>query len=133
MGRRRFNESERRLSMTRRRFERWRRTRKGGERIPEDLWAEAVELAGVLGINPVVRTLGVNYGSLKERLPSMKGRIGEKQDAGFVELDLPALSGGNKVVIKVSNKVGEKMRIDVPEATKLDVTELMKWFWSGPS
>jgi len=37
------------------------------------------------------------------------------------------------VVIKVSNKVGEKMRIDVPEATKLDVTELMKWFWSGPS
>ena len=50
-----------RLEGVRRRFERWRRTREGGTRIPETLWAAAVKVAGVYGIHRTAKTLRVNY------------------------------------------------------------------------
>ena len=46
-----------RLKGLRRRFERWRRTRKVGTRIPEPLWAAAVKLAGRYGIHRTAKTL----------------------------------------------------------------------------
>jgi hypothetical protein len=56
------------LEGVQRRFERWRRTRKGHSRIPDALWAAAVKAAGVHGLHRTVRALRLDYYSLKERV-----------------------------------------------------------------
>ncbi len=56
------------LVRVQRRFERWRRTRRGHARIPDALWAAAVKAAGVHGLNRTVRALRLDYYSLKERV-----------------------------------------------------------------
>jgi hypothetical protein len=57
-----------RLEAIRRRFERWRRTRKGRSRIPEPLWAAAAKAAGTYGVHRTAKALGLDYYLLKERV-----------------------------------------------------------------
>ena len=57
-----------RLEGVRRRFERWRGTRKGHGRIPDSLWDAAALMAGRYGISRTANALGVNYQVLKKRL-----------------------------------------------------------------
>ena len=45
----------------------WRRDRPGRSRIPEDLWAAAVALAGSVGVSWVARVLHLDYYRLKRR------------------------------------------------------------------
>jgi hypothetical protein len=47
------------------RLERWRKKRKGGERIPETLWAAAGELARTHGVNQVSRALRLEFKQLR--------------------------------------------------------------------
>jgi hypothetical protein len=56
-----------RLEGLRRRFERWRRTRKVRSRIPESLWAAAVKSAAKYGIHRTAKALRVDYYALKKR------------------------------------------------------------------
>jgi hypothetical protein len=53
MGARKSRALPARLEGVQRRFERWRRTRTIPSRIPEPLWAAAVEVAGTYGISQV--------------------------------------------------------------------------------
>ena len=50
-----------RSAAIRRRFDRWRRTRRGRSRIPETLWAPAVKAGGQYWLYEVVRVLGLDY------------------------------------------------------------------------
>jgi len=61
------------LEGVQRRFERWRRTRRGHARIPDALWAAAVKAAGVHGLHRTVRALRLDYYSLKERVEQQAG------------------------------------------------------------
>ena len=70
-----------RLEGVRRRFERWRRTREVGSRIPEALWAAAVKLARVYGIHRTAKTLRVNYYALKKRV-EREATVVDNADAG---------------------------------------------------
>jgi hypothetical protein len=76
------------LEGARRRFERWRRTRRGHARIPESLWAAAVKAASTHGLHRTVRALRLDYYSLQERVeqqagtardPLARGAIGRRQ------------------------------------------------------
>jgi len=58
------------LERIRRRLERWRRTRRGRDRIPEELWGLAVAAVGTYGLNKTARALGLDYYSLKRRVES---------------------------------------------------------------
>ena len=62
-----------RLAAGRRRFEQWRRIRKGRSRIPESLWLTAVRLAGAYGLCRTAQTLGLDYYALKRRV-ALSGR-----------------------------------------------------------
>lgn len=57
-----------RMEGVRRRLERWRRTRQARSRIPEPLWAAAVNVAGRFGIHRTAKTLLLDYYSLKRRV-----------------------------------------------------------------
>ena len=45
----------------------WRQTRTKGQRVPEDLWAAAVELARVRGVGTISRLLGVGFNGMRKR------------------------------------------------------------------
>ncbi len=68
MGTRKTRDLPARLEGVRRRFERWRRTRKVRSRIPEPLWASAVKMAGTYGIHRTAKALRLNYYALKKRV-----------------------------------------------------------------
>jgi hypothetical protein len=56
------------MEQARQPLERWRRTRPHRSRIPEPLWAVAVELGRQHGIYATARTLRLDYTRLKARL-----------------------------------------------------------------
>jgi len=94
-----------RLEGTRRRFERWRRTRKGHSRIPESLWASAVKAARQYGLNRTARTLGLDYNGLKKRVEATGS--GSMSDRGtvatFVELASPASGSSCECILELED------------------------------
>jgi hypothetical protein len=71
-------------------FKQWRSMKKKGERIPDHLWSEAVDLLGTYGISQVTRTLRLSGTDLNKH----RGIVGtgqRRQDADggttFVEID----------------------------------------------
>jgi hypothetical protein len=63
-------------------FEQWRRIKKNGERIPEKLWSEAIDLVDRYGVSRVVRTLRLSGTDLNKRR-----RRGQNTKAAFVEVE----------------------------------------------
>jgi hypothetical protein len=71
-------------------FEQWRRNKKKGERIPEQLWSEAIDLVGRHGVSQVTRTLRLSGTDLNKRRGIIGG--GKRQPGcggktAFVELN----------------------------------------------
>jgi hypothetical protein len=73
-------------------FDDWRRGKRRGERIPEQLWSEAIALVQRHGPSPVARRLRLSGRDLKRRCAMTGGeRGGSAATATFVEL-APALA-----------------------------------------
>ena len=75
MGTRKTRDLPTELERIRRRFDRWRRTRKGRSRIPEPLWASAVKAAGQYGVNKTAQALRLDYYALKKRVEATQTRV----------------------------------------------------------
>ena len=106
-------------------FEDWRRGRKRGERIPEKLWATAVELAREDGVWPTARALHLDHSRLKRR----GGNGGDEEKSGaFVEV----ISQGPMLLtctVEMEDARGARMRIEVKGAAA-DITALSRTCWS---
>ena len=70
-------------------FERWRRNKKRGDRIPQPLWDEAIGLVETHGVSRVTRTLRLSATDLNKR----RGIVGTRQrrqapvaEEAFVEI-----------------------------------------------
>jgi hypothetical protein len=102
-----------RLEAGRRRFERWRRTRKSHSRIPERLWTSAVRLAGAYGLCRTARTLGLDYYALKKRVNSKAPHdsSGQQTATSFVELLPPQRACLPECIVELEHPRGAKMRI----------------------
>jgi hypothetical protein len=104
-----------RLEGVRRRFERWRETRRGRARIPDSLWAAAARAAGRYGISRTAGVLGVNSRRLKEHLGAQAAAVGgetETKDAArFVELSAFAGSGACQCLLELEDGSGAKLRV----------------------
>ncbi len=84
-----------RLEGTRRRFEGWRRTRKGLSRIPYAMWASAVKAAEKYGLYRTAQTLRLDYCSLKKRVEAAaSGRMsaGKTKAAAALSISRRAVS-----------------------------------------
>ena len=71
-------------------FEQWRERKKKGERIPEQLWREAIDLVDHYGVSQVTRTLRLSGTDLNKR----RGIVGNGQrrhkpssTSAFVEVE----------------------------------------------
>jgi hypothetical protein len=121
-----------RLEEVRRRFERWRRTRKALSRIPDPLWAAAVEVAGVAGISRAAKTLRVNHHALKKRIAEAAAipvHPGEGPGATFVELAPPTRTGSCQCTLELEDACGAKMRVHLQSAEAPDLAALSRSFW----
>ena len=106
-------------------FENWRCERKRGQRIPENLWGTAVELAKQHGVWPTARALNLDYNRLKRRV---RNGDDEVKSGAFVEL----ISQGAIVcacIVEMEDARGARMRIELKGAAA-DVTALSRTFWS---
>jgi hypothetical protein len=106
-----------RLARARERLDRWRRKREK-RTIPEELWELAVELAADYGVYRTARALGLNYESLKKRVPAAcaDARASREVSAKFWEV-IPGVPGGRSstaepaCVIEVEDGSGRKLRV----------------------
>ena len=133
-----------RLKELRRRFERWRRTRKVRTRIPEPLWASAVKLAGRYGIHRTARALRVDYYALKERVEQNAVIAGVQQgpaatagkmaaEAEFLELPAAAWPGSGECTLELEDAVGAKLRVHLKGFAAPDLAALSRSFWQVES
>ncbi len=127
-----------RLEGLRRRFERWRRTRKVRSRIPEPLWASAVKLAGTYGIHRTAKALRVNYYTLKKRAAGTPAVTASNMSAGvagatFLELSPPAWPGSGECVLELEDAGGAKLRVHLKGFETPDLAALSRSFWQSES
>jgi len=122
------------LEQLRRRFERYRRTRKVRSRIPEGLWDAAAKMAGTFGMHRTAKALRVNYYALKKRVEQNAPSVAatSKPNASqFIELCAPA--GRCDCTVELEDACGDKMRIHLQSMDKPDLAELGRSFWSRRS
>jgi len=120
------------LEDVRQRFERWRRTRKVRSRIPETLWASAVEMAGTYGLHRTSKALRVNYYTLKKRVEREAAAAGVSEGdavATFIELAPPARAGSCKCTLDLEDADGATMRVHLEGIATPDLTALIRSFW----
>jgi hypothetical protein len=122
-----------RLEGVRRRFERWRETRKNHSRIPDSLWASAAVMADTYGMSRTAHVLRVNYDALKkhvqQRMATAAGSLEAESSPSFVELTSFASAGSCECLLELENG-GAKMRIQVKSIAMPDLAALSQSFWN---
>ena len=112
------------------RLKAWRRTRTRGQRIPEELWKAAADLAREHGLNPTATALRLDYYGLKRRFSG--GRVQRKRRVppSFVELAPVALppgvgEGDTLELVQVS---GARLTLRLPHASPKDLLPVVQLF-----
>ncbi len=127
------------LSRLKRQFDQWRAGRRGGERIPPELWAGAVAAAVEHGSYRVAAELHLDYAVLKRRAALAGGKTAATELApGFVELfapagrATPAGTARPECVVEMDNARGAKMRVELDgNALAAGLSVLCSAFWSA--
>ena len=119
------------LDEARTRFENWRQSRRGKERIPDELWSVAIEVARRDGVNPTAVALHLDGGKLKRRMAAADSLPGKAMPPTFVELVAPS-AGLRECTIELEGRKG-KLRIHWKGATSADVAALSRALWDVAS
>ena len=118
-------------------FAQWRRSKKKGERIPEPLWNEAVNLVGAYGVSQVTRTLRLSGTDLNKR----RGKIGTGQrrqcsgaKTAFVEIDRALVDqapGPGATTVWMELERPDGLRLRVQPSGGADMLALVERFMGG--
>ena len=134
MGTRKTRDLPARLAGVRRQIECWRRTRKVRSRIPDALWASAVEVAGTYGIHRVAKALRLSYYALKKRVTEGAVAVHRVTKRGvkatFVELPPAVQTASGECVLEVENAGGAKMRMHLKGVVMPDLAAISQSFWN---
>jgi hypothetical protein len=110
------------LQQLKRRFDEWRGSRAPRSRLPEELWAAAVDIAGQHGLYRAAKVLRLDYAALKKRLATASAPPATSPMT-FVELVNPAGANAADCVIELEGAGGGRMRIQMkitpPEVASL--------------
>lgn len=124
------------LEKVQQRFTAWRNAKRKGERIPEELWSSATELAREIGINRVANALHLDYRKLKHRVngPVVSKTNPTRTTAGpasaphadrpaFVEFAVEAVSRRPESVVEFEGRCG-KITIRLAEHNPAEIVAL---------
>lgn len=110
-------------------FAAWREKRRGAERIPGELWEEAVRAARRHGVHRVSRELGLDYNHLKRRCGGVaRGPATAASAPVFVEIDGSTAAEGLVCVVELEKGNGTRMRICVRDPVAVDWGKLKEAF-----
>ena len=115
-----------------RRLEAWRKTRRGGERIPARLWAAAAALARAHGVSAMSRTLALDYWGLKRRAEATQPprRPPLEPPPGFVEVPIVGTPGqAPSCTVELDGGAGARMTIRWEGQPGLELVGLAEAFW----
>jgi hypothetical protein len=111
----------------RERFTEWRRTRAKKARIPDELWAAAVELARRDGVNRTAQALHLDGGKLMRHLVSAS-RASERKpqnaSAAFIELVSSPPEMRIECVVEAERPGVGTVRVQLKAVTMREVAEL---------
>lgn len=110
-------------------FERWRRRRSRGTRIPAALWDAAAAAAREYGVSKVAGTLHLDYYKLKKRLESAPERPEAGHGGGFLEVPLYA-APANECVFELEDGQGTRLRVALQGASPAELEPLARALWS---
>jgi hypothetical protein len=116
------------LDEVRTRFENWRQSRRGKQRIPDELWSAAIEVARRDGVNSTAAALHLDGGKLKRRMVAADSALGKAMPPTFVELMVPHTVGSPECTVELEGRNG-KLRVHWKGATATDVAALSRAFW----
>ena len=119
------------LDEARTRFENWRQSRRGKQRIPDELWSVAIEVARRNGVNATAVALHLDGGKLKRRMAAAESVPGKAVPPMFVELVTPS-AGLRECTIELEGR-NTKLRIHWKGATVADVAALSRALWDVAS
>jgi hypothetical protein len=111
------------LEQLSRQFEEWRNAHAPRSRLPEGLWAAAVELARQRGLFRTAHTLRLDYTNLKKRVQTTPG-LRATSPAAFVELVAPAPVTG-ECTIEAESARG-KLRVAIKGMSSPEVMSLIR-------
>jgi hypothetical protein len=114
------NESPLTLEVVAAHFAQWRRNKKKGERIPEQLWSEAIDLLSRYGVSQVTRTLRLSGTDLNKRrgmLGTGQQRRSQNTKAAFVEIE-PAVV---QRTVEPSASAAPWMELERPDGFRLRI------------
>ena len=120
------------IGAARRRLEVWRKGRRRGKRIPDELWAVAAALARTPGVSPVAQQLGLDYYGLKRRAATAPAArpAGVKPPAGFIELPLLGPAGQVPTcTVELARGAQARLTIRWTGPASLDLVGLAAGFW----
>ena len=129
--RERHEELKTRIEPLRQQVEGWRKNKGSNEKMPENLWEEAITLAKVYGVSPVQRILRIDYRGLERRAlgiikPPAKARVPERPR--FVELpSLPIRRAEH--LVELEDGTGRKLSLKVTAGHLAEVLPLAQAFW----
>lgn len=116
------------IEQVRTRFEQWRNSRPRTTRIPDELWAAAIEAARQDGVNRNARELHLDGGKLKRLLVAadLGAKRGNTPQPTFVELIAPGPTKLEECVIEFESCGGDKMRIQFKATVPPDWASLLR-------
>jgi hypothetical protein len=126
------------LSEVRRRFERWRKSRRRGTRIPEDLWQAAADVGREIGVSKTAQELHLDYYALRQRTEAvLKANPAREIDpvretpseGGFLEIPLCA-PPSPECVLEIEHPRGARLRLELKGATPAHLETLARTIWT---
>ena len=115
------------------RFDKWRKSRRKGEKIPDELWGLAAKLGGKYGLNKTAARLRLDYYDLKRRIETTVPPVKRSSARAptFIEVIPETPSVGHKCIVEFERPGGSKMRIHFESADAAELAALGKLFWLG--
>jgi hypothetical protein len=119
------------LSEAERKFRRWRRSSRRGQRIPAVLWSLAVGLAGEHGVSKTARRLGLDYYALKKRAQAVDTPVVEPHRPTFVEVALGSPTAAMRCVVELADGAGVRLRVELPSLPAGELGALARALWAA--
>lgn len=112
-------------------FQRWRRAKSPGERIPDGLWAQAATAAKIHGMTVTAHALSLNHSHLKQRCEALLPT--PTRTSEFVEFPAAGLLfGGHESLVEVEDASGFRVRLVLRGVSAAEAAAAAKVLWSAP-
>lgn len=120
------------LSEVQTRFLAWRRNKKDGRCIPDELWAAAVMLNPKYSIHKISRALSLSHAELKRRVAAEKTLQNDNNKTlqHFMTIDVPPTTHPAECIVEMEHFKGHKMRMHFKGKADFDLQSFAESFWS---